>query len=236
MRTLVICLLFPTLVACSNWGFPGVYRIDVEQGNIVTQEMVDQLKPGMNRAQVRFILGTPMLEDPFNRDRWDYIYLRRNGTDTRESYDLVVYFDGDVMTRFEGSFEQAAPAMGPAVVETVDEYEEERTQERAEQATEETAEQSDEDSADDRALDNALEGALENADQTSEQSTEDSAEQSAAANAEPAVEESVEENSDENTEENTEQSNEASTEETTEESAEPPPAGSLEEALQQTPY
>ena len=57
MRYLFLALALFSLGACGNLGFPGVYRIDVEQGNIVTQEMVDQLKPGMNRNQVRFILG-----------------------------------------------------------------------------------------------------------------------------------------------------------------------------------
>ncbi len=65
--------------ACGFVGFPGVYKINVEQGNIVTQEMVDQLKPGMNRRQVRFILGTPLIEDTFNQNRWDYLYVKRNG-------------------------------------------------------------------------------------------------------------------------------------------------------------
>ena len=69
------------LAGCgTNIGFPGVYRIDVEQGNIITPEMVEQLQQGMTRRQVRFILGTPLIEDTFNEDRWDYRYTLRNGT------------------------------------------------------------------------------------------------------------------------------------------------------------
>jgi outer membrane protein assembly factor BamE len=59
-----------TLSGCGNFGFPGVYRIDVEQGNIVTPEMIEQLKPGMTRRQVRFVMGTPLIEDTFNDNRW----------------------------------------------------------------------------------------------------------------------------------------------------------------------
>ena len=104
MRFLIISVLLSALSACSNVGFPGVYRIDVEQGNIVTQEMVDQLKPGMNRNQVRFVLGTPLLEDSFHQDRWDYIWTIRNGNTTKLSKRLSIFFDGDELSHFTGSF------------------------------------------------------------------------------------------------------------------------------------
>ena len=95
LTTLVVAgALVLALAGCGAWGFPGVYRLNIEQGNIVTQEMVDQLKPGMSRRQVRYILGTPLIEDSFNRDRWDYIYLVRNGYDTRAENRLTVFFDG----------------------------------------------------------------------------------------------------------------------------------------------
>ena len=103
MRALLTCAVAALIAGCSAWGFPGVYRIDIEQGNIVTQEMVDQLKPGMSRRQVRYILGTPLIEDSFNRDRWDYIYLLRNGYDTKAENRLTVYFDGDSLTHFTGT-------------------------------------------------------------------------------------------------------------------------------------
>ena len=94
---LLAALLLPLLSGCSSWGFPGVYRINVEQGNIVTREMIDQLEPGMNRHQVRYILGTPLLE------------LR-----------LTVYFDGDTLTHFDSTLppssekEEAPEATGDA--------------------------------------------------------------------------------------------------------------------------
>jgi outer membrane protein assembly factor BamE len=91
------------LAGCSSFGFPGVYRINVEQGNIVTREMLDQLKPGMSRRQVRFVLGTPLLEDPFHSDRWDYIYTVRNGDRTLIERRLTVFFEGDTLTHFDST-------------------------------------------------------------------------------------------------------------------------------------
>ena len=91
-----------SLSACSGIGFPGVYKIFIEQGNIVTADMVEELKPDMTRRQVQFVLGTPIIEDTFNSNRWDYIYLLRIGDDiTRESR-LKVFFDGDRLVDVEG--------------------------------------------------------------------------------------------------------------------------------------
>jgi outer membrane protein assembly factor BamE len=95
----LISLTIVCLCACS---FPGVYKINVEQGNIVTQEMVDQLKPGMNRRQVRFILGTPLVEDTFNQNRWDYLYVKRNGEKVLSESRLMVEFEGDALVRVSG--------------------------------------------------------------------------------------------------------------------------------------
>jgi outer membrane protein assembly factor BamE len=102
MRLFVMLFAAVCLSACGFVGFPGVYRIDVEQGNIVTQEMVDQLKPGMSRRQVRFILGTPLIEDPFNPDRWDYPYVKRNGLTVLSESRLTVFFDGDSLVKYDG--------------------------------------------------------------------------------------------------------------------------------------
>jgi outer membrane protein assembly factor BamE len=95
------------LGACSlpdriaQWA-PTPYRIDVQQGNVITQEMVDQLKPGMTRSQVKFILGTPPLVDPFRTNRWDYVYFyKKDGTIT-EQRKIAVVFDNDRLLRLEG--------------------------------------------------------------------------------------------------------------------------------------
>ena len=104
MRILLIALAITCLSACSFVGFPGVYKIDVEQGNIVTQEMADQLKPGMSRRQVRFIMGTPLIEDTFNQDRWDYPYVKRNGLNVLSESLLTVVFEGDSLVTVRGDY------------------------------------------------------------------------------------------------------------------------------------
>ncbi len=72
------------------------YRIDVQQGNVLTQDMVSQLRPGLTREQVRFVLGTPMLVDMFHADRWDYVYrLQKGRTGEVELRRFTVFFDGD---------------------------------------------------------------------------------------------------------------------------------------------
>lgn len=101
MRILLLLFAFAFVGAC---GFPGVYKINVEQGNIVTQEMADQLKPGMTRRQVRFILGTPLIEDTFNQNRWDYLYVKRNGMKVLNESRLTVEFEGDQLVRVSGDF------------------------------------------------------------------------------------------------------------------------------------
>jgi len=96
----LLCLaaLVATLQACSASYVPGIlrpYRPDVQQGNIVTKDMVEQLRPGMTRDQVRFLLGTPMLTDIFHQDRWDYTYyLRRKNGDTQIRKLSVLFAEG----------------------------------------------------------------------------------------------------------------------------------------------
>ena len=92
------------LSGCSGIGFPGVYLVNIDQGNIVDQDMVDQLKPEMTRRQVRFLLGTPLVEDTFNNDRWDYLRLVRRGNDTLLRRKLTVVFKDDVLVDVVGDF------------------------------------------------------------------------------------------------------------------------------------
>lgn len=85
------------LSACSS--VPRViseYRIDVQQGNVVSQEMVSQLRSGLTKEQVRFLLGTPLLIDIFHTDRWDYVYrLQKGASREAETRRFSVFFDGD---------------------------------------------------------------------------------------------------------------------------------------------
>jgi outer membrane protein assembly factor BamE len=83
---------------------PGVtpYRIEIQQGNYISQEMVSQLKPGMTKEQVRFILGTPMVTDIFHSDRWDYVYWRETPAGAREQRKLTVLFEQGQLARIDG--------------------------------------------------------------------------------------------------------------------------------------
>jgi outer membrane protein assembly factor BamE len=89
------------------------YRIDVRQGNMVTQEMVAQLKPGQTREQVRFILGTPLLADMFHANRWDYVYRFQPGHGKVQERHLIVFFDGDKLDHLGGDIVANAPAAPP---------------------------------------------------------------------------------------------------------------------------
>lgn len=95
------------LSACSGIGsldFPGVYKISIPQGNIITQDMVDQLRPGMTKRQVIFVMGTPLVRDPFHQDRWDYIYSFQPGGGIRGQERVTVFFRDDQLVSFTGDF------------------------------------------------------------------------------------------------------------------------------------
>lgn len=94
---LLLCAVVSLLAACgSTLSSINAYKIDIQQGNVLTQEMVAQLKPGQTREQVRYILGTPLLADIFHQQRWDYAYSYRNGrTGTVEKRYFSVFFDKD---------------------------------------------------------------------------------------------------------------------------------------------
>jgi outer membrane protein assembly factor BamE len=94
---------------------PIVYRQDIQQGNIVTQEMVDKLQPGMSKSQVRFLMGTPMLADTFHNNRWDYVYTMTEGWGDTEKKRLTLVFEQDRLVRLEGDYR---PQPTDAVQET----------------------------------------------------------------------------------------------------------------------
>lgn len=90
------------------------YRIDIRQGNYVTQEMVAQLKPGMTRDQVRFILGTPLVTDVFHADRWDYVYSFRPGRGETQLRRFAVFFEESKLARVAGDVVGAEPGEAEA--------------------------------------------------------------------------------------------------------------------------
>ncbi len=105
----------------SSENFLGLitpYKVEVVQGNVVTKEQVDAVKPGLSRAQVRDILGSPLLTDLFHADRWDYVFtIRRQGTEP-QSRRIVVLFDGDKMKSIEGADELPAERDFVASIDT----------------------------------------------------------------------------------------------------------------------
>lgn len=109
-KTLAILIALALLSGCGGFQFPGVHRIDVQQGNIITQEMIDQLRPGMTKSQVRFIMGTPLVTDSFNPQRWDYYYsLQSGGRGDKAQERVTIFFDdNDRLSHFSGDFLPAA--------------------------------------------------------------------------------------------------------------------------------
>lgn len=99
MRTiLIISLLFLGLSGCT------VYKIDVQQGNTVDADKISQLKPGMTENEVRFLLGSAMLIDPFHGHRWEYVYaFRKGGEDIIKQKRLTLYFENGVLSKIDQS-------------------------------------------------------------------------------------------------------------------------------------
>ena len=99
MNKRLFCLLGSLLVISSC----SIHKIDVQQGNVLKPETVAQIKPGMSRDQVQFLLGNPAIKHPFDHDRWDYPFTFKSGKkgSSREHYKVTVFFDGDQVQRIE---------------------------------------------------------------------------------------------------------------------------------------
>lgn len=106
MRKLLTLPLVLAFAGCKQLpDVPAIispYKIDIQQGNVVTQEMVAKLKVGMTRAQVRFALGSPLVVDPFRTDRWDYVYSYQKQGKEAERRRVTVIFDEDRLVRIAG--------------------------------------------------------------------------------------------------------------------------------------
>jgi outer membrane protein assembly factor BamE len=143
MRPLLIFIAIPailTLTACSSIdeisnAVPNaldraalVYRPTIQQGNVVTQEQVNELKPGMSKRQVRFVLGTPMLIDVFHVNRWDYAYTLGVGSKPSEMQRVTVFFENDRLVSISGDLrpqpEEERVEPEQEVVVTVPDWEE----------------------------------------------------------------------------------------------------------------
>lgn len=105
MRKILITSLMLLLGACS------IYKVDIQQGNILEPKQIQQLKVGQNKRQVLFIMGEPLLRDPFHQNRWDYVYTLKPGGKKTARQLLTLYFDGDTLQRIDDS--QLAPVTLP---------------------------------------------------------------------------------------------------------------------------
>ena len=97
-RLLLIALLAlgtAPLVGCFHY-----YKMDIQQGNVVTDKMLSRLEPGMTQRQVHYVLGTPMVRDPFHSDRWDYVYyLKKGDSRSHEESRITVFFENGKLSR-----------------------------------------------------------------------------------------------------------------------------------------
>lgn len=107
----LVLALAGTSAGCSK--IPGMYRLDIQQGNVITQEQVSQLRHGMDKRKVRFVLGTPLITDSFNPDRWDYVYTFQKGGGKRVERHVSLFFENDKLTRVKGD---VTPAEGMPVI------------------------------------------------------------------------------------------------------------------------
>jgi outer membrane protein assembly factor BamE (lipoprotein component of BamABCDE complex) len=117
MRKLVALCLALSLPACGI-----VYKLPTRQGNVIEQKQLDQLKTGMTRDQVRFLMGTPLAASPFREDRWDYVGYYKTPRGQVFTRTVSLWFEGDKLARTEGaeaakSADQTAPDPGSAIKE-----------------------------------------------------------------------------------------------------------------------
>ncbi|MDE2623517.1 MAG: outer membrane protein assembly factor BamE [Betaproteobacteria bacterium] len=123
-RTVTALLLSAfALAGCSSWSMPTMpsmeklpdemakkwaaikpYTLDIQQGVVIDQDMIARLKPGMSRLQVGYVLGSPLLADPFHANRWDYVYYTRKKGVVSKPHNLTVFFKEDKLERFETDY------------------------------------------------------------------------------------------------------------------------------------
>ena len=105
LPALAICGVLLALSACSTRYVPNIiqpYRPDIQQGNVIIESTLAQLKPGMSQEQVRFLLGSPLLVDPFHNDRWDYVFRYQKGNGPTENSRVTIHFKDNLYTHYSG--------------------------------------------------------------------------------------------------------------------------------------
>lgn len=104
MKVIFLLTLLMLINGCSTFRFPGVHRITIQQGNVISQVMIDKLKPGMTKSQVRYILGNPVIDDSLNQQRWDYVYTIQIAGGNILRRVLILHFQNERLSYFEGDF------------------------------------------------------------------------------------------------------------------------------------
>lgn len=122
--SLLLSLLASLSVASCSYvlnNLPGIYTVDVQQGNIVDQAMIDQLRPNMSKRQVLYIMGSPMLNDIFHQKQWDYLYSNQPGGEARQQKRISLFFEDDKIVGIQGDFRPSSlPVIKPSDETTVD--------------------------------------------------------------------------------------------------------------------
>ena len=120
MKYIFLAILAISITGCSmpqlklpDLKMPRVYKLSVQQGNVITQEMVDRLEPGMSRNQVEYVMGRPVLQDPFNHDEWVYLYSLEVPDLFTQTLKMVLTFEGDTLATITGDYVPGAAQAAP---------------------------------------------------------------------------------------------------------------------------
>lgn len=124
LKRAVLCVACAALLAgCAmpkpkmpklSFKMPRVHKITVQQGNVITQKMIDRLKPGMTREQVAFVMGEPVVRNTFNQDRWDYVYTIEAPGRFEDEKRVTLYFENDLLSSFAGDYAPSSVQNVPA--------------------------------------------------------------------------------------------------------------------------
>ncbi len=114
LRPIALVVSLLTVALLSGCGWPRVHKVIVQQGNVITQEMIDKLKPGMTRTQVAYIMGEPVVRNTFNDKRWDYVYSLENPGFYEVSSMVSLFFENDRLSHFAGDLAPTSAKPKPA--------------------------------------------------------------------------------------------------------------------------
>ncbi|MEX0732944.1 MAG: outer membrane protein assembly factor BamE [Aquisalimonadaceae bacterium] len=99
----LLCACCVSLIACSSSSVPFFYQVEIQQGNIITDDMITQLRPGMTKRQVQFVLGKPAIDDIFHENRWDYIHTRADGGGGAPDRLTAIFDDSGSLVDLQGN-------------------------------------------------------------------------------------------------------------------------------------